>query len=61
MDEAGVGPLAGPVLAAAVAFLASPRAAAITGEDLNVSAGLVMYCAERSPPDDLGAAVATPR
>lgn len=26
-----------------VAFLASPRAAGITGEDLNVSAGLVMY------------------
>ena len=30
-------------VADAVAFLASPRAAAITGEDLNVSAGLVMY------------------
>ena len=30
-------------VAEAVAFLASPRAAAITGEDLNVSAGLVMY------------------
>jgi NAD(P)-dependent dehydrogenase (short-subunit alcohol dehydrogenase family) len=26
-----------------VAFLASPRAAAITGDDINVSAGLVMY------------------
>jgi NAD(P)-dependent dehydrogenase (short-subunit alcohol dehydrogenase family) len=26
-----------------VAFLASPRAAAITGEDVNVAAGLVMY------------------
>jgi NAD(P)-dependent dehydrogenase (short-subunit alcohol dehydrogenase family) len=30
-------------VADAVAFLASPRAAAITGEDLNVAAGLVMY------------------
>jgi NAD(P)-dependent dehydrogenase (short-subunit alcohol dehydrogenase family) len=30
-------------VADAVAYLASPRAAAITGEDLNVSAGLVMY------------------
>ncbi|MGY1710470.1 SDR family NAD(P)-dependent oxidoreductase [Geodermatophilus sp. SYSU D00758] len=30
-------------VAAAVAFLASPGAAGITGEDLNVSAGLVMY------------------
>ena len=30
-------------VADAVTFLASPRAAAITGEDLNVSAGLVMY------------------
>jgi NAD(P)-dependent dehydrogenase (short-subunit alcohol dehydrogenase family) len=27
----------------AVLFLASPRAAKITGEDLNVSAGAVMY------------------
>ena len=30
-------------VANAVAFLASPRSAGITGEDLNVSAGLVMY------------------
>jgi NAD(P)-dependent dehydrogenase (short-subunit alcohol dehydrogenase family) len=30
-------------VADAVAFLASPQAAAITGEDLNVSNGLVMY------------------
>lgn len=30
-------------VAAAAVFLASPAAAAITGEDLNVSAGLVMY------------------
>lgn len=30
-------------VAHATAFLASPRAAAITGEDLNVSAGLAMY------------------
>jgi NAD(P)-dependent dehydrogenase (short-subunit alcohol dehydrogenase family) len=30
-------------VAAACVFLASPAAAAITGEDLNVSAGLVMY------------------
>jgi NAD(P)-dependent dehydrogenase (short-subunit alcohol dehydrogenase family) len=30
-------------VAEAVAFLASPRAAAVTGEDLNVSNGLVMY------------------
>jgi NAD(P)-dependent dehydrogenase (short-subunit alcohol dehydrogenase family) len=30
-------------VAETVAFLASPRAAAITGEDVNVSAGLVMY------------------
>jgi enoyl-[acyl-carrier-protein] reductase (NADH) len=30
-------------VAHAVAFLASDRAAGITGEDLNVSAGLVMY------------------
>jgi NAD(P)-dependent dehydrogenase (short-subunit alcohol dehydrogenase family) len=30
-------------VADAVAFLASPRAAAITGDDINVSAGLVMY------------------
>ncbi|MGY1705142.1 SDR family NAD(P)-dependent oxidoreductase [Geodermatophilus sp. SYSU D00697] len=30
-------------VAEAVAFLASPRAAAITGEDLNVANGLVMY------------------
>jgi NAD(P)-dependent dehydrogenase (short-subunit alcohol dehydrogenase family) len=30
-------------VAHAVAFLASARAAGVTGEDLNVSAGLVMY------------------
>jgi NAD(P)-dependent dehydrogenase (short-subunit alcohol dehydrogenase family) len=30
-------------VADAAAFLASPRAAAITGQDLNVAAGLVMY------------------
>lgn len=30
-------------VAQVVAFLASPRAAAITGEDINVSAGAVMY------------------
>jgi len=26
-----------------VAYLASPRSASITGDDINVSAGLVMY------------------
>jgi enoyl-[acyl-carrier-protein] reductase (NADH) len=31
------------VIAAACLFLASDAAAAITGEDLNVSAGRVMY------------------
>jgi enoyl-[acyl-carrier-protein] reductase (NADH) len=30
-------------VAAAAVFLASDRAASITGEDLNVSAGVVMY------------------
>jgi enoyl-[acyl-carrier-protein] reductase (NADH) len=30
-------------VAQTVAFLASPRAAAITGEDVNVSTGVVMY------------------
>ncbi|SFL49708.1 SDR family NAD(P)-dependent oxidoreductase [Geodermatophilus ruber] len=46
-DFAGGSPLQRLVrprdVAEAVAFLASPRAAAITGEDLNVSNGLVMY------------------
>lgn len=46
-DFAGGSPLKKLVspgdVADAVAYLASPRAASITGEDLNVSAGLCMY------------------
>ena len=34
-------------MAAACAFLASDGAASITGEDLNVTAGVVMYLAQQ--------------
>ena len=45
VDEAGCGPLAGPVVAAAVVFLTSPMTSWLTGEvlDLNGGAHLKRY------------------
>lgn len=44
LDDSPLGRLVRPAdVAAVVAFLAGDGAAAITGEDVNVSAGIVMY------------------
>ena len=43
VDEVGLGPLAGPVVAAAVAFLCLPASSYITGECVAVDGGFLRY------------------